>query len=827
MNQDYADVVFPLPLHKAFTYSIPQELKEYLQIGSRVIAPFGARRLTGFVVGLKAETDLESVKDIQDCLDMEPVVSEELLQLAKWIADYYLCSLGEAIKTVLPSLLMQKSKQHVEVCSEYADMFAAEIAASAPRQAQILRYVAKSQRISVDQLKKRLGAKNLFWSLKQLQEKGLLEISQLLNRRTKPKTEKFIHLNVSQVTPKTFDEIYRSLEKTAPKQAHCLKLLKESGREVRQKELLQKAGVASTSLKSLVRKGFVEMSEKEVIRDYYRFSEIEPPVPVVLTGEQKQALSPIYQSITEKRFQTFLLFGVTSSGKTQIYIEAIHQTLSLGRTAIVLVPEISLTPQTVRRFRSHFGDKVAVLHSAMSAGERYDSWQQLREGKAVVAIGPRSAVFAPLKNIGLVVVDEEHEGSYKQTDSPPRYHARDIAVIRAKFSQAIVILGSATPSSESYFNARRGKYQLLELKNRVNNISLPDVEIVDMLKEKRMSGKNTVPIFSRLLVEKIEEKIGRNQQVILLLNRRGFSSFIKCKDCGYVAECKQCNITMTYHLHGRRLRCHYCGDSRKAPEVCPDCQGSDIVFTGHGTQKVQQALGETFPQFKVVRMDLDTTSKKWAHDRILKDFEQGKYHILLGTQMVAKGLDFNRVTLVGVINADVGMLIPDFRSTERTFQLLTQVAGRAGRRSIKGEVIIQTFTPESFCMKCAREHDFRKFYAEEIAQRRELGYPPFGRLVSILFRSEKEATVRSAAETYARLLHRVNHSFQILGPVPAPIAKIQNKYRYQILLKSLKVKDVAGREVRQAVNNAGAQFKKIDAFRRVQLAVDVDPITII
>lgn len=824
----FADVVFPLPLEQAFTYKIPDELTPHVKIGSRVIAPFGVRRLTGFVVSFKASCELKEVKDLLDCLDESPVISEELLDLASWIADYYLCSLGEAIKTVLPAVLVRKSRQYVEIISEHAEMHAAEIARSAPRQAQILRYVAQSKRISVDELKRRIGAKSLFMSLKQLERKGLIRTQQMFARRAvKEKTEKYVRLNSARTSPQAFQELLAELERTAPKQAAGLSYVKQQGQEVRKKELLKQAQLSSVSLKALVDKGYVEVFEKTVFRDYYAPEVPDKPPQLQLTGEQKMATEQIAGAIAAGVFKAFLLFGVTGSGKTQVYIEAIHNVLQAGKTAIVLVPEISLTPQTVARFRSHFGDKIAVLHSAMSAGERYDSWQKLQRGDAVVAIGPRSAIFAPVANLGLVVVDEEQEGSYKQTDPVPRYHARDIAVVRAKRNQAVVILGSATPSSESFYNARNGKYQLLQLKKRVTDVAMPAVEIIDMLKERRLSGKREVPVFSRLLVKKMQEKLSRNEQIILLLNRRGFSSFIKCKECGYVAGCEHCNITMTYHLHGRHLRCHYCGSVRKAPDVCPECQGHDIVFTGYGTQKVETELQAQFPDVNVVRMDLDTTNRKWAHDRILRDFARGKYQILLGTQMVAKGLDFNRVTLVGVINADVGLLLPDFRSTERTFQLLTQVAGRAGRRNIAGEVIIQTYTPESFCLRCAQKHDFQRFYSEEILARRELSYPPFGRLISIVFKGENETSVRQAARTYAGLLAGANRGLEILGPVPAPIAKIQNKYRYQILLKSDRRRDAGGKQVRSAVRSAAGQFRDRKRFRGVQIAVDVDPVVII
>ncbi|RMF69981.1 MAG: primosomal protein N' [Calditrichaeota bacterium] len=615
------------------------------------------------------------------------------------------------------------------------------------------------------------------------------------------------------------------LRRKAPRQAAYLAYLKVAHKPVPRLQLLRQTGGSLKSLAGLIEKGLVEVVERTVLRDYYGTDEVAEPQPVQLTAQQSDSVGQIRSRIREHKFEAFLLFGVTGSGKTQIYIEAIHEVLAQGRSAIVLVPEISLTPQTVRRFRAHFRERVAVLHSAMSQGERYDSWRLLREGKASVAIGPRSAVFAPVQNLGLIVVDEEHEASYKQADSP-RYHARDLAVVRAKMAQAVVVLGSATPSAESFHNARTGKYRLLQLDKRVYDAPLPQVELVDMVKERRLSGTREELVFSRVLRQKIRDRLEKKQQIILLLNRRGFSSFIKCKDCGYIAECENCNITLTYHRHRHRLRCHYCGYTRPAPECCPECSGADIVFRGFGTQKVEEELAAQFPGARVVRMDLDTTSQKRSHDRILRDFGRRRYDILLGTQMVAKGLDFERVTLVGVINADIGLLLPDFRSSERTFQLLTQVAGRAGRRDLPGEVIIQTYSQDSACLQCARTHDFLRFFAGEIGERRALLYPPFGRLVAIFLRGKNEARVRQAAEQYAALLRKRQNGFLVLGPSPSPIARVQKYHRWQILLKGDKRKDRSGATMRQSVQEADTLFREKFKSRGVQVAIDVDPVSL-
>jgi primosomal protein N' (replication factor Y) len=827
MKKEFVEIVFPLPINQAFTYHLPDELRGAAHVGCRVIAPFGPRSLTGFILDFKESTDITNLKDVQDVLDPWPLFSNEILQLSKWISEYYLCSLGEALRAAIPSIFLKASKKFVQASTDQVEAEAKNLEGSAPRQAQILRYLAKSGKMSVNELKKKIGAKNLLSSINQLENKGLVQVEQLMARsKARPKLVKFIRL-IEKQNKDGLEEKIAALKKVAPKQAQCLVLLQERGACMSQAEVMSHTGVTLSSLKSLVKNNLVELFEKEVVRDYYQAIHVDPPTPVVLNQEQSQALEQIETAIDEEKFGTFLLYGVTGSGKTQVYIEAINRVLQKDKEAIVLVPEIALTPQTVQRFRAHFQEKVSVLHSAMSQGERFDSWRRLKDGEAKVAVGPRSAVFAPLKNVGLIVVDEEQESSYKQTDSAPRYHARDVAIMRAKLSSAVVVLGSATPSAESYFNAQTGKYHLLELSRRIDDVPLPKVNILDLAVERRMTGKKEDPIFSRQLAQKIDEKLKKNEQVILLLNRRGFSSFIKCKDCGYIENCDNCNITLTYHLRGHLLRCHYCNYSKKAPIICPECHGADILFRGLGTQRVEEALNKQWPQARIVRMDSDTTSQKWSHDRILQDFGRGKYDILLGTQMIAKGLDFHKVTLVGVINADVGLLIPDFRSPEKTFQLLTQVAGRAGRKHLAGEVVIQTYSPRSHCLVCAQNHDFKRFFYGEISERKELFYPPYGRLISVLFRGSDEKKVMMAARNYAEVLKSIQGPFEVLGPTPSPIAKIQKKYRWQIILKGSKNKDPGGKNMREAVRKAEALYKTENKVATVQIAVDVDPIMLI
>ncbi|MCG3120944.1 MAG: Primosomal protein N' [bacterium] len=490
----------------------------------------------------------------------------------------------------------------------------------------------------------------------------------------------------------------------------------------------------------------------------------------------------------------------------------------------MLVPEISLTPQAVSRFQANFGNLIAVLHSHMSTGERYDAWRRVHRGEARVVIGARSAVFAPVQNLGLIVVDEEHEGSYKQADPAPRYHARDVAIVRAKMSPAVVLLGSATPSIESYTNAQRGKYTLLELPNRIDNVPLPAVRILDMMRW-RQSAPDHEGIFSRILFDKINEKLEKKEQIILLQNRRGFAPLLRCVSCGYVRLCDACSIAMTYHKRGHLLRCHYCNAYERAPDACPQCKGLDIIFKGIGTQKVEAALKELFPQARVVRMDLDTTRGKLAHDRILGEFGEHKYDILLGTQMVAKGLDFHKVTLVGVVSADTGLLRPDFRAGERTFQLLTQVAGRAGRRNLPGEVIIQTYSPDDVCMSCAREHDFKKFYEYEVREREALHFPPFSRLALVLFRHRDNERIRGIAQDFAALLRKTGGPFRVFGPTPSPLERIQNEFRWQVLIKNDMAKDPSAQQTRATLNRVTQFFHKANRHSRARVVVDIDPVS--
>lgn len=823
----FAEIAVPVPVHQTYTYQIPEDLQTSICPGYRVIVPLGQRKITGYVVALLDECDRNDLKPIYDLLDDEPALQPDLLLLARWISNYYICPLGEAIKAMLPSginvesqIVITLQKSHDEIKDYLRENLV-------PTQAQILHQLMETGSLSIEELRKRVRRSKLNFSINRLVENGLVSRTLHLTKPSiRPKFEPWIRIGLGYRDPVKVQELQNNLTQKNPRQWEVFRSVLAVG-EIARRDLEAQSGGDGKNINRLIKLGYLEKFEKEVVRSYYSTSAQTIPQPIQLNEHQKNALRPIIDAIDRGEYRTFLIHGVTGSGKTQVYIEALKHAISRGKTGIVLVPEISLTPQTVSRFTANFPDQVAVLHSRMSPGERFDSWRRLKRGELKIAIGPRSAIFAPLENLGMIIVDEEHEPTYKQMDNPPLYHARDVAVYRGLLNQAVVILGSATPSLESYFNALRGKYQLLELPQRIDDIPLPEVTIIDMLQQRKLFPGKNVSIFSKPLQEKILEKLGLNQQIILLQNRRGFSTSIKCKDCGFVEQCPNCNITLTYHLSNRSVRCHYCNFTKRAPECCPQCGGIDILFQGIGTQRVEQEIRQAFPEARVIRMDLDTTTRKFSHDKILRDFSSGKYNILLGTQMVAKGLDFQNVTLVGVISADTSLLFPDFRASERTFQLLTQVAGRAGRKNIVGEVYIQTYCPDNLSLKFAQRHDFKRFFLSELPVRKELNYPPFGRLVHILFKGKNQLVVQTAAEQFHQTLHIPDALGKILGPIPAPLTKLKNNYRWHMIIKVNKGQDPKGEQLRVLLLEALKQFKAHSHPKGIKLQIDVDPISLL
>ncbi len=827
MKNIYVNVALPVQVNKLFTYIVPDDLKDDVAVGKRVIVPFGKQELTGIIVEISTQSGWYKLREIKDVLDPEPIFSDEMLKLTKWVADYYFTSWGEVLKTAMPIGTILESKRIVKLLRQPEQNILSQMEKNSPKRAEVLKFlIEKNSPITIKALKNKFKFKNIYSILNSLETLGYIEIEkQLPEQKAKAKFEKFISISKSYTDDiKKLTSAISELEKSAPRQVDVLLYLldafKKGRDEIPLSEILKITGTSSQTIKKLREKRLVEIVEKEAIRKFdYEFE--EPDKKIEPNEYQREALIEIKKAIESGEFKPFLLYGVTGSGKTLIYIESIKEVIKLGKTAIVLVPEISLTPQIVNRFKKSFGGIVGVLHSKMSIGERYDSWRMIRDGTYKIVIGPRSAIFAPLEKIGLIVVDEEQESSYKQSDSSPRYNARDVAIMRASINNAVVILGSATPSLESYYNAKIGKYQLLTLPKRVDNAKMPKIQIVDMIKERKENNKTSL---STLLRQEIEKRLATNEGIIIFQNRRGYSTYIECQDCGYVEMCDNCSVTLIFHIAQNHLRCHYCGLVKSVPEKCRRCGGIKLKLKGVGTQRVEDEINQLFPSAKVIRMDLDTTSGKKSYDKIMQKFANGEVDILLGTQMVAKGLDFSRVTLVGVISADIPMLIPDFRSSERTFQLLTQVAGRAGRSGKEGEVIIQTFQPGHYIFDYIVNHKTLEFYEKELKVREALGYPPFTRLILFEFKGKNEKNVELAADEFAKeLKSKIQSPIQILGPAPAAIPKIRQNYRYHIIMKIPRKLDKNIKEIAKVTWQLKEKYEPKLNSKDVKLIIDVDP----
>ncbi|MEM1126370.1 MAG: primosomal protein N' [Bacteroidota bacterium] len=812
-----ADVVLPLPLDQTFTYRIPATMQARAQAGCRVLVPFGPRRLTGVVVAVHPDGQEPAtgyaLKDVLDVFEEEPACTRELLRLTRWMADYYACSWGEALRATLPSGTDIETQLRVRRTEPPPSGSPPEGTAQV-----VLRALDTQPDASVASLRQQVGTVSTAL-LRRLEAHGWVEIwREERQARVRVKRERHLRLAPTLGAPAALQGAMDTLR--GAKQRAVLEalsgLVAEGHAIPPQAEVLARADASASTVRSLVQKGLVETVEREVDRTP---SVLEAPAGAspshTLHPAQQAALAHLEGAIAARRYETVLLHGVTGSGKTEVYIAALKAARAQGRTGIVLVPEIALTPQTVRRFRQHFGEEVAVLHSRMSLGERYDAWRALRSGRRPIVVGPRSAVLAPLSNLGLLVVDEEHEASYKQFDPAPRYHARDVAVMRAHMNDAVCLLGSATPSLESWVNARAGKYTRLSMPARVpvpgrTAASLPTVQVVDLTKH-RPRGALSVP-----LQQAIRARLHRQEQVILLQNRRGYAPILECDDCGWTPSCPDCAVTLTYHKPQRHLRCHYCGRAFPVPRVCSSCEAPGLSLLGTGTQRVEEELHACFPEARILRMDLDTTSRKDAHHTLLGRFRRGEADILLGTQMVAKGLDFGRVTLVGVINADTGLLLPDFRAEERTFQLLTQVAGRAGRSRLPGEVVLQTRNPTHSALTYALRHDYEGFVAAVLPERHALGYPPYQRVVRIEFRGPGEREVATLAQRWTGGFDHPH--IEVLGPGPALISRVKRTYRHQTLLKVPRT--VPSGELRAALQAAHDQAGRL--ARGYRVAVDVD-----
>lgn len=778
----FVEVALPLPLRRTFTYLLPVSLRENVRIGARLLVPFGNRQLTGYAVALHAELDPameieeEALKEAIELLDEEPLLTAEILRLTQWTADYYAVPWGEVLKASLPAGINAAVEQVVSITAKGRDELL-KVSSAQTLKTQILKFLSENGEASQREIGKKFGVSQTRRAVRDLIKNGWTTAFQrILTAQVKPKRRKAVRL----LPPENHGNNQKPL--TAAQRKIIETLLAENG-EIIFTDLIEKADTGASAINTLAKRGVVEIFVREVLRDPLAEAKLPEILDLTLTREQEKVLKRIETALEANEYKAFLIHGVTGSGKTEIYIRAMKSVLEREKSALMLVPEIALTPVFSRRLRAVFGEEVAILHSNLSTGERFDEWRRIRSGQARIVIGTRSAVFAPLKNLGLVIVDEEHDTSYRQHESP-FYHGRDAGVVRAHFADAVVVLGSATPALESFHNARVGKYEYLQLPNRIGNRPLAKAEIVDMRIVSKQSGKNA--IFSPQLVEAIEETHAKGEQSIILLNRRGFSQFVLCRSCGETIRCKNCDITLTFHKREGKLVCHYCNHRERAPRVCPTCKSHFLYFMGEGTEQIEDILRRKFSRLRIARIDRDTTSRRKEMEKVLEKFSDREIDMLVGTQMLAKGHDFPGVTLVGVISVDAGLALPDFRSAERTFQLLTQVAGRAGRGRLQGRVLIQTYYPEHYALRHACRQDYEGFYEEEINFRKNLNYPPFVAVASVLIKHANYNYAFDNAQILKDCLTAANAEkmCRVLGVAPAPLARLKGEYRLQILIKA-------------------------------------------
>lgn len=789
----YAEVSVnsPVSQRRTFSYAIPLGLG--IEVGQAVWVPFGAKLLQGIVLELSEYPSVEETREIVGVIEPTPVLSQAHISLARWISEHYLSPLFDAVALMLPPGFRRKAITFISLPTTPTEY---DVSSLTPEQRQAFDLVGKQGKVSLRELEKELGKRKAQAVVSQLVGRGLAVRSYELERvRVKPKKVRYLNLKIEAVEAQQKTANLRK-QRGASRQASLLEFLAQSAQPVPLSEVRSQVGGSTSVIKALVSKGLVELQEIEVKREPLSYQGITPSKPLTLTAAQKSAFESIKSSLhqrakdyTSPRPGVFLLRGVTGSGKTEVYLQALAEVVKMGKRGIVLVPEIALTPQTIERFASRFPHKVAVLHSKLSLGEQFDEWQRIRNGEFDVVIGPRSAIFAPQPDLGLIVIDEEHEWTYKQQDTSPRYHARDVAIKLAELTGAVVILGSATPDVETFYHTQKGDYHLLQLPERITpseGSPLPQVKVVDLRDELKAGNRS---LFSRSLSQAMAKALANREQVILFLNRRGTATFIQCRSCGLVLRCKRCDVALNYHSDEDVLVCHQCNYRMPAPQVCPRCLSHRLKFLGVGTQKLEQEAGYAFPQARLMRWDSDVTRRgKHSPGEMFDRFRTHGADILIGTQMIAKGLDLPLVTLVGVVSADISLNLPDFRAGERTFQLLSQVAGRAGRGTLGGQVVIQTYSPEHYAIQAAARHDYVLFYDQEIAYRRQLHNPPFTRLVCLVYSHVDDTLCQREVERMERLLiEEVNlrgvADISLIGPAPAFIHRLRGRFRWQIILR--------------------------------------------
>lgn len=817
----FADVILPLPLYKYFTYRIPDDMRSCLQQGSRVVVPFGRKKYYTAIVAYLH--DLAPVgyetKEIISLLDDKPVLRRPQLRFWEWIAEYYLCSVGDVYKAALPSGLKLESETTVTLNGEYEE---SEEVRLKDRELILLDTLSRNGKMSLSELERETGLKNILPVVRGLLEKEALFVSEQIKNNYKPKTEVYVRMSFPPEEKDFLKEVFDKVKSAKKQEVLLLSYLdlscfmrKGMYREVSRKDLLERSAVSVSILNAMIAKGIFVKYKKEVSR----FASLSVRLQDIaeLSEVQKRA----YEQITDS-FRTHdvtLLHGVTSSGKTEIYIHLIKQVVDAGRQVLYLVPEIALTTQLTTRLQRVFGDKLIIYHSKFSDNERVEIWNNLlNEKKSGIILGVRSSIFLPFRDLGLVIVDEEHENSYKQYDPAPRYHARNAAVVLASMHGAKTLLGTATPSIETYYNARQGKYGLVELLSRFEELELPLVEIADvkeLRRKRRMSGN-----FSPVLIDKASQALKQGEQVILFQNRRGFAPLVECKECAWIPKCEHCDVSLTYHKRFNQLTCHYCGYTYEIPRVCPACGQPTIEIKGYGTERIEEDVQEYFPGYEAARMDLDTTRSRNSYEQIISDFEQQKTRILVGTQMVTKGLDFDHVSVVGILNADTMMNYPDFRAHERAYQMMAQVAGRAGRKNHRGTVVLQTSEPNHPLIRQVMDNDYEGMYKTQLSERKQFSYPPFFRLIYIYMKHKDEQILNSLSIQYARTLREV-FGERVLGPDNPPVARVQSLYIRKIVLKvevnasMIRVKEI----LRKVYENMLTDGR----FKSLILYYDVDP----
>ncbi|MDR3564854.1 MAG: primosomal protein N' [Negativicutes bacterium] len=800
-----AEVLINIPVKniaRAFSYSVPEQF-DFVDAGWRVMVPFGNRKAEGFVISIGPGDDDGMLKPVLDVIDTAPWFTDHMLAVAGWLSDYYLCTPAEAMRLFIPGKAGIKTGTMFRALQpDDADL----LTACSPGQRQLHAGLLTSGPRTLHQLTGEYG-RSASSILRRLLACDLVAAESVVRKTAQNQYKTFWQLAVSRESAATSRE---GLQRR-PAQDRVLEALLAQDKLTA--EDLRRLKISASAVKSLLAAGLITAGQTHQLRDSYAGVGGADPQRQ-LTEEQAQAVAEIFPAISGRQYRSYLLYGITGSGKTQVYIEAAAQARQMGRQAVVLVPEIALTGQIVTRFKEKFGDDVVVLHSKLSVGERYDTWQRLRAGEAGIVIGARSAVFAPVPDPGVFIIDEEHEFTYKQEESP-HYHTRQVALKRAELTGATVIMGSATPAVETYYQAMNGIHRLINLSSRIDGALLPEVTVVDM-REELAAGRRSV--ISQPLTELLEATLSKGEQAIILLNRRGYATFVNCRECGHVMRCDHCAVSLVYHASTGILRCHYCQGSQSTPDVCPACGSRYIRFFGTGTQKVEQELISLLPQARIIRMDQDTTGGKKDHDRILGAFSAGKFDILLGTQMVAKGHDIKNVTAVGIISVDTALNLPDFRAAEKGFALLTQAAGRAGRGDKPGRVVVQTYNPEHYAVVAGAKHDYCSFFEQEVAFRRELFYPPFCQMIKLTVVGGDEIKTRRQAEDMAAGLKNrfvADDRTSVVGPFPAPVAKISDIYRMNILIKT------------SDILTASAGIRDAGLLSRTDLVIDVDPLNVL